>query len=114
MMENKMILYPVTNETRLALKLDDMWHFRFDPESRGEAEGWNNGIASDVTVPVPGSFQEAFTDHDSRTYCGDFWYQYDFFVPALRDDQTAQLRFGSIANRGTVYVNGEKDCQAVL
>ncbi len=107
MLETTMI-YPATNETRLALKLDDMWHFRFDPKSEGDTQGWKNGIHSDVTVPVPGSFQESFTDSASRTYCGDFWYEYDFFVPSFRKNQAVQLRFGSIAHRSAVYLNGTK------
>ena len=67
------LLYPVNNLARTAMKLDGLWHFSFDPKRIGEAEGWQNGLPSYVSMPVPGSFQDLFTDKESRDYCGDFW-----------------------------------------
>ena len=106
-MLDQMSLYPKTNHTRSAILLDGMWHFRFDPESIGEKEEWMNHIDSSISVPVPASFADLFTDQYSKNYCGDFWYATDFFVPAAGTDRI-QLRFGSITHRGTVYVNGVK------
>ena len=102
------VLYPATNETRTAFRLDDMWHFRFDPESEGETLGWMNHLESDLSLPVPASFQEFFTNPKDRNYCGDFWYEHDFFVPAFRDSESVVLRFGSISHRSVLYVNGVK------
>ncbi|MBR2794520.1 MAG: hypothetical protein IKE16_07725 [Solobacterium sp.] len=105
---NTTVLYPVTNETRLSFCLNDMWHFRFDPESNGESLGWMNHLDSDLSLPVPASFQDFFTNPKDRNYCGDFWYEYDFFLPVLKEGDRALLRFGSISHRCVLYVNGVK------
>ncbi len=106
-MRDQLSLYPKNNHSRTVVSLDGMWHFRFDPESKGETEGWMNHLDSSISVPVPASFADLFTDQYSKNYCGDFWYETDFFVPAKEQTRT-QLRFGSITHRGTVYVNGMK------
>ncbi|MBR2685154.1 MAG: beta-glucuronidase [Erysipelotrichaceae bacterium] len=106
-MRDQLSLYPKNNHSRTVVSLDGMWHFRFDPESKGEKEGWMNHLDSSISVPVPASFADLFTDQYSKNYCGDFWYETDFFVPAKEQTRT-QLRFGSITHRGTVYVNGMK------
>ncbi|MBR3352087.1 MAG: beta-glucuronidase, partial [Erysipelotrichaceae bacterium] len=59
------------------------------------------------SIPVPSSFADLFTDQYSKNYCGDFWYETDFFVPKTENCRT-MLRFGSITHRGTVYVNSVK------
>lgn len=43
MMKNS-VLYPITNRYRMALSLDGMWQFQFDPRSCGLAENWKNGL----------------------------------------------------------------------
>ncbi len=101
-----MSLYPQTNTRRIALSLDGMWNFRFDPQSIGEKEKWMDRLDSSLSIPVPSSFQDLFTDQYSKNYCGDFWYEKDFVVPDI--EGRVQLRFGSITHRGTVYVNGKK------
>lgn len=106
-MRDQLSLYPKNNHSRTVVSLDGMWHFRFDPESKGETEGWMNHLDSSISVPVPASFADLFTDQYSKNYCGDFWYETDFFVPSKEQTRT-QLRFGSITHRGTVYVNGMK------
>ncbi|MBQ4252527.1 MAG: beta-glucuronidase [Erysipelotrichaceae bacterium] len=105
-MLDQMSLYPRTNHIRSAVLLDGMWNFRFDPEKIGEKEKWMNHIDSSISVPVPASFADLFTDQYSKNYCGDFWYDTDFFVPVTNG--RTMLRFGSITHRGTVYVNGQK------
>ena len=100
-----MSLYPETNSRRIALSQDGMWNFRFDPESIGEKEKWMNRLDSSISIPVPASFADLFTDQYSKNYCGDFWYEKDIFVPDL--EGRVQLRFGSVAHRCTIYVNGE-------
>jgi beta-glucuronidase len=103
------LLYPVNNSARTSIKLDGLWHFAFDPEGDGESKGWIQALPSFVLMPVPGSFQDVFTDKECRDYCGDFWYETEFFVPQNADNREVWLHFGSITHRGTVYVNG-KEC----
>ncbi len=106
-MLDQLSLYPRITHTRTSVSLDGMWHFRFDPESIGEQEKWMDHIDSSISIPVPSSFADLFTDQYSKNYCGDFWYETDFFVPKTENCRT-MLRFGSITHRGTVYVNGVK------
>ncbi len=101
-------LYPITNRKRTSFQLDGMWKFQFDSTSEGKENGWAEHLPSPVSMPVPSSFADLFTDHRSRDYCGDFWYEHDFFVPEFTADQKVVLRFGSITHRGTVYVNGKE------
>ena len=104
-MFDQMSLYPETNSRRIALSQDGMWNFRFDPESIGEKEKWMNRLDSSISIPVPASCADLFTDQYSKNYCGDFWYEKDIFVPDL--EGRVQLRFGSVTHRCTIYVNGE-------
>jgi beta-glucuronidase len=100
------LLYPRSTATRQALSLDGMWKFRLDPKGSGLADGWKNGIGGKDTMPVPASFQDFFTDKESREYTGDFWYEREFFVPAEWQGRAVYIRFGSVTHRGTVFVNG--------
>ena len=104
-MLDQLSLYPRITHTRTSVSLDGMWHLRFDPESIGEQEKWMDHMDSSISIPVPSSFADLFTDQYSKNYCGDFWYETDFFVPKTENCRT-MLRFGSITHRGTVYVNG--------
>ena len=104
MMKNS-VLYPITNRYRMALSLDGMWQFQFDPKSCGLAESWKNGLPSPISMPVPASFSDFFTTGPERDYCGDFWYQKNFFVPETAQGKV-QLRFGSITHRAIVFCNG--------
>jgi beta-glucuronidase len=98
-------LYPRTSATRRVVDLSGFWKFQFDPESKGEAEGWTKKLPSPITMPVPASFADFFTDKDSREYTGDFWYETDFFVPAEWQGRTVAIRFDGVCHRGTVFVN---------
>ena len=42
----------------------------------------------------------------SREYCGDFWYETDFFVPGEWNGCDVAIRFGSATHRARVFVNG--------
>ena len=106
-MLDQLSLYPRITHTRTSVSLDGMWHFRFDPESIGEQEKWMDHMDSSISIPVPSSFADLFTDQYSKNYCGDFWYETDFFVSKTENCRT-MLRFGSITHRGTVYVNSVK------
>lgn len=100
------LLYPIDSASRRAVSLDGMWKFQFDPESVGLAQGWANGLPAPVSMPVPSSFCDLFTDKESREYCGDFWYETDFFVPGEWLGRDVTIRFGSATHRARVFVNG--------
>ena len=102
------MLYPRITETRHMIDMDGMWKFSFDPDAEGEAEEWKNGIPKAVPMPVPSSFQDLFTDKDSREYCGDFWYETEVTVPNEWEGKGIFLRIGGAAHRAFVYVNGKE------
>ena len=100
------LLYPITNQSRTALSLDGLWRFQFDPGSAGLSDGWvQDGLPAPISMPVPASFSDFFTNHRDRDYCGDFWYQTSFVVPANWQGNV-YVRFGSITHRAKVFCNG--------
>ncbi len=105
-MENKSLLYPCDSASRRVVSLDGMWRFAFDPESKGVDGGWALHLPESITMPVPASFCDFFTDKDSREYCGDFWYETDFFVPGEWEGKDIAVRFGSVTHRARIFVNG--------
>ncbi|MBQ6382982.1 MAG: beta-glucuronidase [Clostridia bacterium] len=101
-------LYPVNNEIRRAQLLDGLWRFRFDPRSEGEEAGWaQKGLPDPISMPVPASFADVFTEAWQRDYCGDFWYETDVYVQEIQQDQQLFIRFGSITHRCRVFINGQ-------
>ncbi len=108
---NRSLLYPRATTTRRLIGLDGMWRFSFDPESKGVEDGWALDLPASVSMPVPASFCDLFTDKASREYCGDFWYETSFFVPAEWSGWDIVLRFGSVTHRARVFVNGVEVAQ---
>ncbi len=108
---NESLLYPVNSPSRRFLTLDGMWKFEFDPKSQGTEAGFSRGLPDAISMPVPSSFCDLFTDKDSREYTGDFWYETDFFVPGEWEGRELSLRFGSVTHRARVFVNGVEVAQ---
>lgn len=104
----KELLYPLTNKFRFDQKLDGLWDFKFDEGKIGQQEKWTLGLPEAMQMPVPASFNDFFTDKDSREYTGDFWYAKRFFVPESLKGQMLGLRFGAATHRAVVYVNGQE------
>jgi len=102
------LLYPLTNKCRFDQKLDGLWDFEFDCESQGLADNWTTKLPDPIEMPVPASFNDFFTDKDSREYTGDFWYAKRVFVPGSLRGKLIGLRFGAATHRATVYVNGQE------
>lgn len=105
-MQNKSLLYPCESSARRVVSLDGMWHFAFDPQGQGVDKGWTMALPESITMPVPASFCDFFTDKDSREYCGDFWYETDFFVPDEWEGKDIAVRFGSVTHHARIFVNG--------
>ena len=102
------MLYPENTPTRTAMKLDGMWKFCLDWESAGEANGWADGIPGHDMIPVPASFQDFYTDKDTREYTGDMWYETDIIIPRAMQGERVFLRFGAATHRAEIFINGIK------
>lgn len=105
------MLYPRTTPARQAVCLDGMWRFQFDPKSEGVDAGWSGGLPDSISMPVPSSFCDIFTDKYSREYTGDFWYETDFFVPGTWHGSEVDIRFGSATHVARIFVNGVEIAQ---
>ena len=108
---NRSLLYPRATTTRRLFGLDGLLIFRLYSESKGVEAGWALDLPSSLSMPVPASFCDLFTDKASREYCGDFWYETSFFVPAEWSGWDIVLRFGSVTNRAKIFDNGEQVAQ---
>ncbi len=104
------MLYPRMTKTRRALCLDGMWEMQLDPEAKGKQENWSNGLPNPLSIPVPASFNDFFTDKYTREYAGDLWYETDVFVPEEYKGMELDLRFAAATHRATVFVNGVEIC----
>ena len=102
------LLYPINAPERTSIKLDGMWRFRIDWDSCGEREGWQSGIPGHEMIPVPSSFQDLYTDKDTREFTGDVWYGTEVFIPATMKGSRVFIRFGAATHRAEVFLNGEK------
>ena len=100
------MLYPRETVSRRCVSMDGLWKFQFDETSEGVANNWMNGLPNPIDMPVPASFNDFFTDKESREYVGDFWYETEVFVPAEWKGKEIAVRFGSATHRATVYING--------
>ena len=101
-------LFPQSNEFRHAELLDGLWRFQFDPKKEGDVNHWyQTGLPDSISMPVPASFADVFTDEQSRDYCGDFWYETELFIHDKMPNIRYFLRFGSITHACWVFLNGK-------
>ena len=57
---------------------------------------------------MPASFNDFYTDKESREFTGDFWYETEVFVPGEWKGRHIDVRFAAVTHRCTVYVNGQE------
>lgn len=102
------MLYPQTNEYRLALKLDGIWSFAKDPSDAGLASGWAARPPREVCpMPVPAAFNEMTSDPVLRDYAGIVWYFRSFDAPPSGAGPRHFLRFGAAVYHARIFLNGE-------
>lgn len=100
------MLYPIENKYRNLKNLDGYWLFSADKENVGLNSDWQSEIAGDVReLGVPASWNEQA--NDLYNFHGKGWYQKDIFVSEDWVNKSVYLRFGSVAGKAYVYVNGE-------
>ena len=101
-------LYPRATATREAVSLDGIWNFKIDWAGCGESAHWKDGLKEADWIPVPASFQDFYTDKETREFTGDVWYAREFYVPDTWRGRAAFLRFGCATHRAEVFVNGKR------
>jgi len=87
--------------------LAGMWDFRFDPDSRGEEQGWHKSADSRgwVKIQVPGSYDQS--RFNNLLYQGRAWYRTTFQAPPANANGRVFLKFEGVTIRSKVWVNGQ-------
>lgn len=97
------------------VSLDGEWFFALDPLRRGEELKWNLPPADwkrDAALVLP-NWDRVVTPHDYLSdprydWTGVAWYRRLVAVPKLADDAVCRLRFGRVASKCEVWLNGKK------
>ncbi|HEY4632242.1 MAG TPA: beta-glucuronidase, partial [Blastococcus sp.] len=100
------MLRPRDTLTRERRSLTGLWRFRLDAAGDGRSAGWFRGPLPDAReMAVPASYNDVFTDQDTRDHVGDAWYQTTVRVPRGWDGRRVVLYFESATHRATVWVD---------
>jgi beta-glucuronidase len=100
------MLRPRDTLTRERRSLSGLWRFRLDGAGEGRSAGWFRGPLPDAReMAVPASYNDVFTDQDTRDHVGDAWYQTTVRVPRGWDGRRVVLHFESATHRATVWVD---------
>ena len=100
------MLYPKESMYREMKSLDGFWNFCADQADVGEQNDWKSGVfGKDVReAAVPASYNEQF--NDLFNFHGKAWYSKEVFIPASYSSKAIYLRFGNVAGKAKVWVNG--------
>ncbi len=100
------MLYPKESLYREVKNLDGFWRLCADKDDIGEKSGWECGVFGEDTreAAVPASYNEQF--NDLFNFHGKVWYEKDVFIPLSFADKAVYLRFGNVAGKAKVWLNG--------
>jgi len=96
---------PLARKGREILVIDGTWRFLTDPQNMGEQSNWPSAPPSEtkeITVP------SLWTNHAAPGYTGASWYWREFEVSPKWKTQTVRLRFEAVAEKASVWLNGDK------
>ena len=101
------MLYPIENKVREVKNLNGIWNFKIDTDNVGIEEKWYEKPLTDtVPMAVPASYNDLFTDQESKEHVGNVWYEREFIIPDSWEGKRIVLRFGSATHHAVVYVDG--------
>lgn len=100
------MLRPQRGPHREFIDLSGVWRFRLDPDDRGLADGWVEGVPGARPIGVPGSWNDQVVD--GRRCLGPAWYETEFTQPVARPGHATGLRFGGVNDVADVFVDGER------
>ncbi len=96
------MLYPDHSPTRLKVSLDGIWSFALLHADHDAAKPLSGGMP----MPVPSAYNDIYEGREIRDHVGDVVYERFFDVPAHLRFGRLLLRFGAVAHRAKVYLNG--------
>jgi beta-glucuronidase len=88
--------------------LNGLWHFRFDPDGKGEPAGWalpDTTIAGWREVRVPHTWQ---VEPENAGYRGLAWYRRTFDAPRAWSERAVRVEFEAVFHTAAVWVNGKE------
>jgi beta-glucuronidase len=98
------MLYPQLTGTRCVVSLNGMWELAREHEPGNHHEGFK----AEKHVAVPASYNDLYAEEGFRMWKDGMWYQRTFVVPKTLKDERLVLRFGAVAYRARVFVNGRE------
>ena len=98
------MLYPQLTSTRCVVSLNGMWELAREHEPGNQHEGFK----AEKHVAVPASYNDLYAEEGFRMWKDGMWYQRTFVVPKTLKDERLVLRFGAVAYRARVFVNGRE------
>ncbi len=98
------MLYPQLTPTRCVVSLNGMWELAREHEPGNQHEGFK----AEKHVAVPASYNDLYAEEGFRMWKDGMWYQRTFVVPKTLEDERLVLRFGAVAYRARVFVNGKE------
>jgi len=96
------MLYPKTNEKRIAISLNGIWNFNYVDLNYHP----NQPLIEPRLIGVPSSFNELFTSKDERDFVGKVCYEKIISIPKNVMDVIWKIRIGAAGNRSEVYLDG--------
>jgi len=109
------MLRPQHTAHRTFISAAPRWTFRPDPDDVGVAQGWASGFTSDLTVAVPGSWNEQLAEAGLMHHVGPSWYRQVIFVPPTFGSaafggsaRRVLLRIGAASHHTTAWINGQR------
>ena len=98
------MLYPQLTPTRCVVSLNGMWELAREHEPGNQHEGFK----AEKHVAVPASYNDLYAEEGFRMWKDGMWYQRTFVVPTTLGGERLVLRFGAVAYRARVFVNGRE------
>lgn len=99
------MLYVKNTTTRNVIDLNGLWNFKLDEVGYANVNT-NSSLDTDLKAYVPGSFNEQFASDKIRKHTGNVFYEREFVIPKILEDERKVLRFGSATHHAKVYING--------
>jgi len=96
---------PLARKGREMLVIDGTWRFLTDPQNTGEQNSWSSAPPSETKEIVVPSLWIA---QAAPGYTGASWYWREFEVSPKWKTQTVRLRFEAVAEKSSVWLNGDK------
>jgi beta-glucuronidase len=91
---------------REMIDLSGFWHFKTDPQKKGEEEKWfeQASFAGWDKIYAPASWNEQSSEY--MWYMGSAWYAREFFAPTQWNDKLVLVGFEGVNYKAKVWVNG--------